>query len=92
MSLMTRLSKLKIAEKLPIFIFCAGLFVGLTIGIATYLSASASLEEARRDQLLTALSGLRATLSGYLDNIENELVSLATTATTRDALLWFSEA
>lgn len=92
MTLITRLSRLKIAEKLPIYIVGAGLLVGLTIGVATYLSAATSLEKARRDQLATALGGQRATLSGYLDSIENELVTLAASSMTRDALLWISEA
>ncbi len=92
MNLIVHFSRLKISEKLPIYIVGAGLLVGLTIGISTYLSASASLEQARRDQLTTALSGQRATLSGYLTSIENELVTLAASSTTRDALLWFSEA
>lgn len=92
MPLFARLSRLKIAEKLPIYIVCAGLLVGLTIGISTYLSAAASLEQARRDQLDTALSGRKATLSTYLASIENDLVSLAASSMTQNALLWFSEA
>ena len=90
--LLARLSRLKIAEKLPIYIVGAGLLVGLTVGISTYLSAAASLEKARQDQLATALGGQRATLSGYLDSIENELVTLAASSTAKNAALWFSEA
>jgi len=87
-----RLSRLKIAEKLPAYIVGAGLLVGLAIGISTYLSASASLEKARQDQLATALGGQKASLSNYLTSIEDDLVTLATSSTVQDALLWFTDA
>lgn len=92
MPLFARLSRLKIAEKLPIYIVGAGLLVGLSIGISTYMSAATSLEQARRDQLATALAGKRATLRSYLEGIENDLTNLASSTMTRSALSWFSEA
>ena len=92
MPLFARLFRLKIAEKLPIYIVAAGLLVGLSIGISTYISAATSLEQARRDQLATALAGKRATLRSYLEGIENDLTNLASSTMTRSALTWFSEA
>ena len=65
---------------------------GNALGISTYLNAAASLEKARRDQLVTALAGRKATLQIYLTGIKHDLVTLASSSMTRNALLWFSEA
>jgi hypothetical protein len=83
--------RLTIAQKLPLYIVGAGLLVGVTIGVSTYLNAAASLEEARRDQLGTALAGQSATLRTYLASIENDLSTVATSSMTRNAILWLSE-
>lgn len=92
MKLFDYFRNLKIAQKLPLYIVGSGLLVGLTIGIATYLNAAASLEQARRDQLTTALGGQRVALRISLTSIERDLVSLAASSMTQNALLWFSEA
>lgn len=92
MRLPARLGRLSIAQKLPLYIVGAGLLVGSAIGYSTYVSASASLEQARRDQLATAVAGQNATLRTYLTGIENDLVTLASSSMTRNALIWFSEA
>ncbi|MEZ5935130.1 MAG: methyl-accepting chemotaxis protein [Alphaproteobacteria bacterium] len=84
--------ELRIAQKLPLYIVGAGLLVGSIIGISTYINASASLEQARRDQLVTALAGQKATLQIYLTGIKHDLVTLASSSMTRNALVWFSEA
>ncbi|NJO33829.1 MAG: HAMP domain-containing protein, partial [Rhodospirillales bacterium] len=92
MMLFARLARLTIAQKLPLYIVGAGVLVGLAIGITTYYNASVSLEQARRDQLVTALAGQKATLRTYLTGIRHDLVTLASSSTTRNALIWFSEA
>ncbi len=92
MKLFVRLGRLRIAQKLPLYIVGAGILVGTLIGISTYINASASLEQARRDQLVTALAGRKATLQTHLTSIKNDLVTLASSSMTRNAILWFSEA
>ncbi|MGH1480366.1 MAG: methyl-accepting chemotaxis protein [Geminicoccales bacterium] len=92
MKLFACFTKLKIAQKLPLYIVGSGLLVGVAIGLSTYLNAAASLEQARRDQMATALGGQRTALRTYLIGIEHDLVSLATSSMTQNALLWFSEA
>jgi len=82
---------LKIAHKLPLYIVGAGFAVGLAIGISTYFNAASSLEQARRDQLVTALEARRTALQTYLASIEQDLHIVASSVTTRWALMGFSE-
>ena len=72
------ISRLKIAQKLPLYIVGAGFAVGLTIGVSTYFNAAASLEEARRDQLVTALQARKTALESYFAGVEQDLRIVAT--------------
>lgn len=85
------LSSLKIAHKLPLYIVGAGFAVGIGIGVSTYLNAAEGLEEARRDQLMTALESRKSALRTYFAGVEQDLDIVASAVTTRWALMGFSE-
>ncbi|MEL6965707.1 MAG: cache domain-containing protein, partial [Pseudomonadota bacterium] len=85
------LGRLKIAHKLPLYIVGAGFAVGISIGVSTYLNAAKSLEEARRDQLTTALEGRKSALKTYFAGVEQDLDIVSSAVTTRWALMGFSE-
>jgi methyl-accepting chemotaxis protein len=91
MKIFSFFSRLKIAQKLPLYIVGAGFAVGVSIGVSTYLNAAKSLEEARRDQLATALEGRKSALQTYFASVEQDLQILATAVTTRWALMGFAE-
>lgn len=82
---------LKIAQKLPLYIVGAGFAVGLSIGISTYFNAADSLEQARQDQLVTALEARRTALHTLLNGIDQDLQIIASSVTTRWAMMGFSE-
>jgi methyl-accepting chemotaxis protein len=91
MPIVKLISRLRIAHKLPLFIVGAGLTVGIAIGVPTYFNAAASLEDARREQLVTALEARESALRTYLESIEQDLRIVASSVTTRWALMGFSE-
>ncbi len=84
------LKRLKLAHKLPLYIVGAGFAVGLSIGISTYFNAADGLEQARQDQLVTALEARKTALQSYLSSIEQDLQIVASSVTTRWALMGFS--
>jgi methyl-accepting chemotaxis protein len=83
---------LTIAWKLPLMIVGAGGLVGICVGVAAYLSASAGLEREAEVRLDALLQSHKASLEHYLASIEEDLRVTATSAVARDAVKEFAGA
>ncbi len=83
--------KMAIARKLPLMIVGAGGLVGICVGIFAYLSAAASLEHEAKVRLDALLESHKASLEVYLSNIEQDLRIVASSVTSRWAVMGFSE-
>ncbi|MGI9451273.1 MAG: methyl-accepting chemotaxis protein, partial [Geminicoccaceae bacterium] len=86
-----QLRQMAIAVKLPLTIVGLGGIIATSVGIAAYLTASASLEREARAHLNAALHGHKAALESHLHSIEQDLRIVASSVTTRWALMGFSE-
>ncbi|MEM9442139.1 MAG: cache domain-containing protein, partial [Pseudomonadota bacterium] len=87
--MMNHIRSLSIAWKLPFMIVGAGGLVGICIGIAAYWNAYGTLETEARVRLDALLESRKASLDEYLVSIQEDLRSVATNQTTRQALTAF---
>lgn len=85
------LGKVAIARKLPLMIVGAAVIVGICVGTAAYLSAAGSLEREAKQRLNALLENHKASLETYLTSIEQDLRIVASSITTRWALMGFSD-
>ncbi len=85
------LGQMAIARKLPLMIVGAAAIVGICVGISAYLSAAASLEREAKQRLNALLENHKASLETYLTSIEQDLRIVASSITTRWALMGFSD-
>ncbi len=74
---MQRVPSLKISQKLPLAVVGSAIVVGVGVGIASFLLASASLEGQARQNLSTIAFERANQLSVYLKDVEQDVVRTA---------------
>ncbi len=84
--------KLRISQKLPLFIVGAALVTALAIGIANYMSAAKEMEVAADEKLLALMESRRQALSDYLGSIEQDMRFQATNPYVYEALTAYQAA
>lgn len=81
---------LHISAKLPSVVLGGALVVGLGIGISSYYTTKASMLEIADEHLLASATTAHEQFVTYMDTIERELHSVATSPTTAHALSGFT--
>ena len=84
--------KLRISQKLPLFIVGVALVTALAIGTANYMSAAKEMETAANDKLLALMEARRQALSDYLASIEQDIRFQATNPYVYEALTAYKAA
>ena len=70
-------SKLRLSKKIPALVVGAAAIVGVGIGVASYLTSAASIEELTKQRLLAAAETGSDEIHTYLETIEHQLVLIA---------------
>ncbi|MBO6508556.1 MAG: hypothetical protein JJ979_08785 [Roseibium sp.] len=65
------------SKKIPAMVVGAAAVVGVGIGVASYLTSSASVHELTKERLLAAANTGADEIHAYLENIEHQLVLIA---------------
>ncbi|WP_421979688.1 methyl-accepting chemotaxis protein [Roseibium sp.] len=71
------LSSMRLSKKIPALLVGAAAVVGIGIGVASYLTSVASLEDLTKQRLLAAAQSGADEIHSYLEAIENQLVLVA---------------
>ncbi|MEQ9520743.1 MAG: methyl-accepting chemotaxis protein [Parvibaculum sp.] len=90
--MMERITKLKIAEKLPAIIVGCAIVMALGIGLSSYWRAASSLHQATNNRFEAALSARQVSFSNYLTTIEQDLDIMSTNPLVASALAGFERA
>ncbi|WP_296590008.1 methyl-accepting chemotaxis protein [Roseibium sp.] len=79
------------SKKIPAMVVGAAAVVGVGIGVASYLTSSASVHELTKERLLAAANTGADEIHAYLENIEHQLVLIAEHPGTVAAVNEFSD-
>jgi methyl-accepting chemotaxis protein len=83
---------ISIGLKLPVIIVGSALILAVGMGVANYQTASTAQFETMEEQLVAVAGSRKATLSGYLDAIAQDLRATAMNPAVLDATRNFSDA
>lgn len=84
-------TKMRLTKKIPVLVVGAAAVVGIGIGVASYLTAVANIEQLNKDRLLNAATIGADETRTYLTTIEHQLVLIAEHPGTVTAVQDFSK-
>ena len=83
---MSRLSRLKIAQKLPLVVVGAAFFASASVGIGSYVISAATVAHQTEDKLMTVAVERARELSSFLDATRDDLLITAASTNTISSL------
>ncbi len=89
---MKNIFKLRIAQKLPLLVLAASLFLGLGMGITGYIQGSSSLDKATEEKLLVTVQERKSSLENYLQGIREDLYLISKSSNVAEAITKFNGA
>jgi len=87
-----KLTKLKLAQKLPLTIVGCSLIAALGVGISTYMQATSALDDAAHSKFAATLAGRGDSFAQYMGSIQKDLEIMADSPHIHSAIHDFSRA
>jgi len=91
-TMLGNLIHLRISQKLPLIIVGSTLALAISLGYASFRTASKDAVSSANQRLTAVLEDRKAALDFYLSSIEQDMRSVSTSPFTHDALLAFRDA